>query len=121
MHVLEAGHGKQPKVLLLHGFPELAYSWRKIMLPLTEAGYRVIARDHRGYGRTTGWQQGYDVDLRSFNMVNLTRDVIALMGALGLTKTASVVGHDFGASVVAYCGVIRPDLFAKVDLMSAPF
>jgi len=57
MHVLEAGvesGGQQPCVLLLHGFPELAYSWRKVMLQLAAAGYLVVAPDLRGYGRTTG-------------------------------------------------------------------
>ena len=62
MHVLEAGFEAKgrPCVLLLHGFPELAYSWRKVMLPLAAAGYHVVAPDLRGYGRTTGW----DVRLR---------------------------------------------------------
>ena len=57
MHVLEAGFETRgrPLVLLLHGFPELAYSWRKMMLPLAAAGFRVVAPDQRGYGRTTGW------------------------------------------------------------------
>ena len=57
MHVLEAGFETRgrPCVLLLHGFPELAYSWRKVMPVLAEAGYHVIAPDQRGYGRTTGW------------------------------------------------------------------
>jgi pimeloyl-ACP methyl ester carboxylesterase len=123
MHVLEAGYdaAHRPVVLLLHGFPELAYSWRKVMVPIAEAGYHVIAPDQRGYGRTTGWEPGYDVDLRPFNMVNLTRDIVALMGAMEVKKAAAVVGHDFGASVAAYCAVIRPDLFGKVVLMSAPF
>lgn len=123
MHVLEAGdeNPERPVVLLLHGFPELAYSWRKLMVPLAEAGYRVLAPDLRGYGRTTGWSSGYDVDLRAFNLVNQTRDMVALLGALNVTTAAAVVGHDFGASVAAYCAVIRPDLFGKVVLMSAPF
>ena len=57
VHVLEAGFEAAGRraVLLLHGFPELAYSWRKIMLPLAAAGYHVIAPDQRGYGRTIGW------------------------------------------------------------------
>ena len=57
MHVLEAGYLAEgrPCLLLLHGFPELAYSWRKVMLPLAAAGYHVVAPDQRGYGRTTGW------------------------------------------------------------------
>ena len=57
MHVLEAGFETKgrPCLLLLHGFPELAFSWRKVMPVLAEAGYHVIAPDQRGYGRTTGW------------------------------------------------------------------
>ena len=53
MHILEAGFEEpgRPLVLLMHGYPELAYSWRKVMLPLAEAGYHVVAPDHRGYGR----------------------------------------------------------------------
>jgi alpha/beta hydrolase fold len=59
VHILEAGHESRgrPAVLLLHGFPELAYSWRKVMLPLAAAGYHVIAPDQRGYGRTIGWDE----------------------------------------------------------------
>ena len=53
VHILEAGEADRPALLLLHGFPELAYSWRKVMLPLAAAGYHVIAPDQRGYGRTT--------------------------------------------------------------------
>src|SRR5579884_4100485 len=62
MHVLEAGWEtrNRPLVLLLHGFPELAYSWRKVMMPLAAAGYHVIAPDQRGYGRTLGWDDSYD-------------------------------------------------------------
>src|SRR3954451_22946528 len=67
MHVLEAGFETRgrPCVLLLHGFPELAYSWRKVMPALAAAGYHVIAPDQRGYGRTTGWDADYDGDLGS--------------------------------------------------------
>src|SRR3954467_9826151 len=77
MHVLEAGFETSGRacVLLLHGFPELAYSWRKIMLPLAAAGFHVIAPDQRGYGRTTGWDGSYDGDLAPFRMLNLVRDV----------------------------------------------
>ena len=66
MHLLEAGEPGRPLLLLLHGFPEIAYSWRKIMLPLAAAGYHVVAPDQRGYGRTTGWTQGFDADLAEF-------------------------------------------------------
>ena len=80
MHVLEAGFetGGRPLVLMLHGFPELAYSWRKVMLPIAAAGYHVIAPDQRGYGRTTGWDGDYDGDLNSFRFLNLVKDALAL-------------------------------------------
>jgi pimeloyl-ACP methyl ester carboxylesterase len=123
MHVLEAGwEGRgRPGLLLLHGFPEIAYSWRKTMPALAEAGYHVIAPDQRGYGRTTGWDASYDGDLRPFRMVNLVRDNLALLDALGWRTVAGVIGHDFGAVVAPWCALIRPDVFRSVAIMSAPF
>ena len=121
--MLEAGFetNGRPLILLLHGFPELAYSWRKIMLPLAAAGYHVVAPDQRGYGRTTGWDGAYDGDLDSFRLPNLVRDALGLVSALGYRSVAAVVGHDFGSPVAAYCALIRPDVFRSVALMSAPF
>jgi pimeloyl-ACP methyl ester carboxylesterase len=123
MHLLEAGFEPpgRPCVLLLHGFPELAYSWRKIMPVLADAGYHVIAPDQRGYGRTTGWDSSYDGDLMSFHLLNLVRDMVGLLAALGLESVQAIVGHDFGASVAAWCTLLRPDLFRALTLMSAPF
>jgi pimeloyl-ACP methyl ester carboxylesterase len=123
MHVLEAGFETEGRacVLLLHGFPELAYSWRKVMPALAEAGYHVIAPDQRGYGRTTGWDANYDGDLNSFRLLNLVRDALGLVSAFGYRSVASVVGHDFGSSVAAWCALVRPDVFRSVVLMSAPF
>jgi pimeloyl-ACP methyl ester carboxylesterase len=123
MHVLEAGFETRgrPLVLLLHGFPELAYSWRKIMLPLAAAGCRVVAPDQRGYGRTIGWDAQYDGDLGSFRILNAVRDALGLVSALGYHDVALVAGHDFGASVAASCALVRPDVFRSVALMSAPF
>src|SRR6185312_8990748 len=97
MHMLEAGYeGKnRPCVLLLHGFPELAYSWRKVMLPLAEAGFHVVAPDQRGYGRTTGWDGDYDGDLAPFRTLNLVRDAMGVLAALGHREAHAVVGHDF--------------------------
>ena len=123
VHLLEAGFAvrKRPCVLLLHGFPEIAYSWRRIMVPLAEAGFHVVAPDQRGYGRTTGWNADYDGDLRPFSILNAVRDALALVSALGHRSVAAVVGHDFGASVAAWCALVRPDVFRSVTLMSAPF
>src|SRR6201997_4240398 len=123
VHVLEAGYAAEgrPLVLLLHGFPELAYSWRKVMLPLAAAGFHVVAPDLRGYGRTTGWNAEYDGDLASFRILNAVRDALGLVSALGYRNVALVAGHDFGASIAAWCALVRPDVFRSVALMSAPF
>lgn len=120
-HVLEAGNPSHPCVLLLHGFPELAYSWRKVMLPLAEAGYHVLAPDQRGYGQTTGADNRFEGDVASFRLFNLVRDAMGVAFAFGHARVRAVVGHDFGSSVAAWCGVIRPDLFESVVMMSAPF
>jgi pimeloyl-ACP methyl ester carboxylesterase len=123
MHILEAGDDapERPCLLLLHGFPEIAYSWRKVMPALAAAGYYVVAPDQRGYGRTTGWVNAYDTDLVPFRMLNVVRDVLALVNALGRASVEAVIGHDFGSPVAAWCALARPDVFAKVALMSAPF
>lgn len=123
MHVLEAGHERsgRPRVLLLHGFPELAYSWRKVIPELARAGYHVIAPDQRGYGRTTGWDPNYEGDLASFRLFNIVRDAMGLLFAMGYDHVDALVGHDFGSVVSAWCALLRPDIFRKVVLMSAPF
>ena len=122
MHVLEAGStaAGRPGVLLVHGFPELAYSWRKVMPRLAAAGYHVIAPDLRGYGRTDGTDVSYDDDLRPFRMLNEVRDMLALVSAFG-HRDIHLVGHDFGSLVASWCAVARPDVFRSVVLMSAPF
>ena len=121
MHCLEAGAEAAPCVLLLHGFPELAYSWRHVMPALAAAGYRVIVPDQRGYGRTTGWDADYDGDWRACRMLNLVRDALGLLAALRVERVHAVVGHDFGSWVAGWCALIRPDVFRSVVLMSAPF
>jgi pimeloyl-ACP methyl ester carboxylesterase len=123
MHILEAGFETPGRalVLLLHGFPELAYSWRRVIPALAEAGYHVVAPDPRGYGRTTGWSANYDDDLRPFLLLNAVRDALGLVASLGYRDAAGIVGHDFGASVAAWCALVRPDVFRSVALMSAPF
>src|SRR5712671_4674713 len=113
VHVLEAGFEQsgRPVVLLLHGFPELAYSWRKVMLPLAVAGYHVIAPDQRGYGRTIGWDDSYDADPDPFRILNMVRDALGPVYALGLRSVDAIVGHDAGAPVAAWSALIRPDIY----------
>jgi pimeloyl-ACP methyl ester carboxylesterase len=120
LFVLEAGEPGRPVLLLLHGFPELAYSWRKVMAPLAAAGYHVIAPDQRGYGRTTGSDPDYDGDLASYHLLNLARDALGVVRALG-HDTVDLAGHDFGAWVAGWCALVRPDVFRSVAVMSAPF
>jgi pimeloyl-ACP methyl ester carboxylesterase len=121
-HVLEAGFESKGRscLLLLHGYPELAYAWRKVMLPLAAAGFHVLAPDMRGYGRTTGWDDSYDGDVFPFRHTNLVRDALGLVHAFGY-RTAAVVGRDAGSPVAAYCAVIRPDVFRSVAMMTSPF
>jgi pimeloyl-ACP methyl ester carboxylesterase len=121
MHVLEAGDPADPCVVLLHGFPELAFSWRAVMPALAEAGFYVVAPDQRGFGRTTGWDNRYDGDLAQFRQLNLVTDLLALLSALNVPRAAALVGHDFGAVVAGWAALVRPDVFGSVVLMSAPF
>ena len=123
MRVLEAGFetANRPCVLLLHGFPELAFSWRKVLPALGAAGFYAVAPDQRGYGRSSGWDGRYDGDVGSFHLLNLVKDMVGLVGALQLQNVASVVGHDFGAPVAAWCALLHPDMFRSAVLLSAPF
>jgi len=121
VHLLEAGRAADPVLLLLHGFPELAYSWRKVMPALAAAGFRVIAPDLRGYGRTSGGAAVYDTDLSPFRFPGQVRDQLALLHALGIARVHAVVGHDFGSPVAAWCALIRPDVFPRLVMMSSPF
>src|SRR6202022_3479410 len=76
--------------------------------------------DQRGYGRTTGWDPDYDGDVASFHMLNLARDALGLVMALGHESAAAVIGHDFGASVAAWGPRVGPCVFRSLGLM-APF
>ena len=123
MHVLEAGFDTpgRPALLLLHGYPELAYSWRKIMGPLAAAGYHVFAPDVRGYGRTTPAPINYTDDLRLYGSLNKIKDALALVSAMGYRSVAAVIGHDAGSPLAGWCACARPDVFKAVAMMSAPF
>jgi pimeloyl-ACP methyl ester carboxylesterase len=123
MHVLEAGFepAGRPGLLLVHGFPELGYSWRRVMVPLADAGYHVMAPDQRGYGRSGGTDVKYDEDLAPFSTLNRVRDLLALTSVLGHRSLTAIIGHDFGSPTAAWCALTRPDVFRSVVMMSAPF
>ena len=107
-HYLHAGDPGRPLLLLLHGFPEIAFSWRRVMGPLAEAGYHVVAPDQRGYGRTTGWEGDFDGDLSAYAVPNLVRDQVAFVRAIGRPVHA-VIGHDYGSPVACWSALIRPE------------
>jgi pimeloyl-ACP methyl ester carboxylesterase len=123
VNMLEAGHETpgRPLVLLLHGFPNIGYSWRKVMPALAAAGYHVIAPDCRGFGRTAGWDNSWDADPHPFLALNLVRDQIALVSALGYRTTAMMVGHDQGSLIAALGALIRPDMFPRLTLIGGGF
>lgn len=122
MHILEGGYETtgRPLALLVHGYPELAFSWRHVMPALVEAGFHVVAPDLRGFGRTTGSATNYDCDLTEFSFLSKVRDMMALVQAVGHSRTEIIVGHDLGSPVAAWCALVRPDMFRSVVMMSAP-
>ena len=110
---LSAAAARLPRTCLLLA---QGHAW-----PWQRRGYHVVAPDQRGYGRTTGWDARYDGDLRSFEVMRLVRDIVALVAALGRTYVDCLVGHDFGAFVAPWCTLTRPDVFRRLVIMSAPF
>src|SRR5215468_2585714 len=123
VNILETGFETpgRPLVLLLHGFPNLAYSWRKVMPALAAAGYYAVAPDCRGFGRTTGWDDSWDADPLPFLALNMLRDQIALVSALGYRSTAMMVGHDQGSLLAGLGALIRPDMFPRLTLIGGGF
>ncbi|HWE54134.1 MAG TPA: alpha/beta hydrolase [Acidimicrobiales bacterium] len=111
--VYEAGTG--PLVLLSHGFPELAYSWRHQIPALVQAGYRVIAVDQRGYGRSDRPEP-----IESYDILALTGDLLAVIDWAGADR-AVVVGHGWGAMVAWQMALLHPERVAGVTGMSVPF
>lgn len=123
MHILEAGFedNSRPAIVLLHGFPELAWSWRRLMPLLASAGYHVIAPDQRGYGRTTPQPGAYLTDLEPYATGNLANDIFNLTAALGLSSLETLVGHDAGSIVAGFCAVARPEFVRRLILSASPF
>jgi pimeloyl-ACP methyl ester carboxylesterase len=113
LHVVEQGEG--PLVLLVHGFPESAYSWRRQLPVLAAAGYRAVALDVRGYGRSS-----HPADVAAYRMTELVADNVGLVHALG-AETAAIVGHDWGSPIAAHSALLAPDVFTAVALLSVPY
>ena len=114
LHTVEAGESGAPVVVLAHGFPELAYSWRHQIPALAAAGYHVLAPDQRGYGRTTR-----PADIAAYNVADLSADLIGLLDDVGADK-AVFIGHDWGAPVVWGSAQLHPDRVAAVVGLSVP-
>jgi pimeloyl-ACP methyl ester carboxylesterase len=113
IHIAEQGKG--PLVLLLHGFPELWYSWRHQLPALAEAGFQAVAPDVRGYGRTDAPEP-----LESYSMRQMTADAVGILDALD-AEQAVVVGHDWGAPIAWHCALMYPERFRAVVALSVPF
>lgn len=112
-HLVEQGNG--PLVVLLHGFPESWYAWRHQLPVLAAAGYRAVAIDVRGYGRSSKPEA---VD--AYRMLDLVEDNVAVVEALG-EQSAAIVGHDWGATIAATSALVRPEVFRAVGLLSVPY
>jgi len=113
MHLAEAGEG--PLVVLCHGFPESWYSWRHQLRALADAGFRAVAPDMRGYGKTDRPEQ-----IDKYTLLHLVGDMVGLLDALG-ERQAVIVGHDWGAPVAWHAALLRPDRFRGVIGLSVPF
>ncbi|MFD8562686.1 alpha/beta fold hydrolase [Streptosporangium canum] len=113
IHVAEQGSG--PLVLLVHGFPESWYSWRRQLPALAQAGYRVVALDVRGYGRSSK-----PAAEDSYRMLALVEDNVALVRALG-EESAVIIGHDWGSNIAATSALLHPEVFRAVGLLSVPY
>ncbi len=114
LHGIEAGPEDGPLVILLHGFPEFWWGWRYQIAPLTDAGFRVLVPDQRGYNLSDKpeGRSAYDLD-------TLAKDVIGLADALG-RQTFHVVGHDWGGLVAWWTASRYPDRVARMVVLNAP-
>ncbi|MCB9393428.1 MAG: alpha/beta hydrolase [Ilumatobacteraceae bacterium] len=113
VHCVEAGEG--PLVILVHGYPESWYSWRHQIPAIAAAGFRTVAIDVRGYGRSSK-----PLAVEDYRMVRLVADNVGLVSALGET-TATIIGHDWGAPIAWNSAMLRPDVFTAVAGLSVPF
>ncbi len=109
-----ADHGEGPAVLLCHGFPETARSWRHQLGALEAAGYRAVAPDLRGYGGTDR-----PPSAEQYTLFHLVGDLVALLDELGIGR-AAVVGNDWGATIAWHAALLRPDRFRAVAALGVP-
>jgi pimeloyl-ACP methyl ester carboxylesterase len=107
--------GEGPAVFLLHGFPELAYSWRHQIGPIAGAGFRVIAPEQRGYGESDA-----PADPLTYSVKNLVADVVGVLDALEVEQ-AVFVGHDWGSMPAWYSGVYAPERVAGAASLCTPY
>jgi len=112
LHYVDEGQG--PLVILLHGFPYLWYMWRRQIVALAEAGFRVVVPDQRGFGQSDGPDA-----LEAYDISQSVGDMVGLMAALGETS-AVIVGHDLGAWVAQSAAMLRPDLFRALAMLNTP-
>jgi pimeloyl-ACP methyl ester carboxylesterase len=113
LHIAEQGEG--PLVVLCHGFPESWYSWRHQLAALSAAGFRAVAPDMRGYGRSDRPDA-----IEQYTLLHLVGDMVGLVDALGV-DLAVIAGHDWGAPVAWHAALLRPDRFRAVIGLSVPF
>ncbi|MFI8232556.1 alpha/beta fold hydrolase [Streptomyces sp. NPDC085900] len=113
LHLVEQGTG--PLVLLVHGFPESWFSWRRQLPALVAAGYRAVAIDVRGYGRSSK-----PASTEAYRMLDLVEDNVAVVRALG-EESAVIVGHDWGSNIAAASALLHPEVFRAVGLLSVPY
>ena len=113
IHLVEEGTG--PVVLLVHGFPESWYSWRHQIPTIAAAGFRAVAIDVRGYGRSSA-----PIEVDAYGMLAHVSDNLGVLEALGVDE-AVVIGHDWGSPIAANSAMLRPDIFRAVALLSVPY
>lgn len=114
LHVVQAGPETGPLVILLHGFPEFWYGWRRQIPALAQAGYRVWAPDQRGYHLSAKPQE-----VKAYNLDELAADVVGLIDAAG-RRQAILVGHDWGAAVAWWTAIQYPQRLARLVIINVP-
>ena len=114
LHVVQAGPKSGIPVLLLHGFPEYWYGWRRQIPVLTEAGFRVIVPDQRGYNLSDKPKE-----IKSYRLDELVKDVVGLIKGLEYEKV-NLVGHDWGGMVAWMLAYKHPDCLQRMSILNTP-